>query len=66
MNESMEEYFLKMLHHLKKINKFKIHPDGRQSRQNEGKIEISSVNSTVRSHILNLGETQKGDFLSNR
>ncbi|CAH1115369.1 unnamed protein product [Psylliodes chrysocephalus] len=65
MNESMEEYFLKMLHHLKKINKFKIHPDGRQSRQNEGKIEISSVNSTVRSHILNLGETQKGDFLSN-
>lgn len=66
MNESTENYLLRMGHHLKKINKHKITVDSRQVKQNEGRIEISSLTSTVKSHVLNLGETQKGEFVANR
>lgn len=55
-----------MGHHLKKINKHKMTADARQTKQSEGRIEISSSTSTVKSHVLNLGETPKGDFMSNR
>ncbi|KAG5888474.1 hypothetical protein JTB14_022104 [Gonioctena quinquepunctata] len=65
MNESIENYFLKMGHHLKKINKYRLASDSRQNKQFEGKIELSSITSTVRSHVINLDETHKGDFMSN-
>ncbi|XP_056633826.1 phosphoinositide 3-kinase regulatory subunit 4 isoform X2 [Diorhabda sublineata] len=67
MNENIEEYFLRMAHHLKKINKYKIiQSENRLNRTSEGKIEISSINGSVKSHVMNLGETQKGDYLTNR
>ncbi|KAJ8948165.1 hypothetical protein NQ318_009257 [Aromia moschata] len=53
MNESMEEYFLKMGHHLKKIHKHKTSADARHNKQSEGKIDL---NSTVGRHIFNLAE----------
>ncbi|CAG9829186.1 unnamed protein product [Diabrotica balteata] len=66
LNETMEEYFLKMSHHLKKINKYKLHLDGRQNRPAEGRLETSSINSSVKSHIYTLGDAQKGDYMANR
>lgn len=66
MTESVENYLLKMGHHLKKINKHKTTADARQSKMSEGRIEISSDTSNVKSLVLNLGETPKGDFMSNR
>lgn len=66
MTESMENYLLKMGHHLKKINKHKLNADARQSKPSEGRIEISAFNSTIKTHVLNLGEAPKGDFMANR
>lgn len=66
MTENMENYILRMGHHLKKINKHKLNSEARQPKQSEGRIEISSFNSTVKSHVLNLGEAPKGDFMANR
>ncbi|KAJ8984785.1 hypothetical protein NQ317_003698 [Molorchus minor] len=59
MNESIEEYFLKMGHHLKKINKHRANADARHNKQLEGKIEI---NSSTKSHVFNLAESQKRRF----
>lgn len=66
MNETMEEYFLKMEHHLKKIHKHKSNADARHSRQSDGKIELTSPTSIVKSHVLNLSDSQKGDFMPTR
>ncbi|CAH1967764.1 unnamed protein product [Acanthoscelides obtectus] len=66
MNENIEEYILKMGHHLKKINIHKMNAEARQNKQNEGRIELISVTSPLKSHILHLSEVQKGDFMPNR
>lgn len=55
-----------MGHHLKKLNKHKLKSEARQNKQSEGKIEISSFNNTIKTHVLNLGEAPKGDFMANR
>lgn len=66
MTANMDTYLLRMGHHLKKINKHKLSSDARQIKQSEGRIEISSYNSTAKTHGLNLGEAPKGDFMANR
>ncbi|XP_018572792.1 phosphoinositide 3-kinase regulatory subunit 4 isoform X2 [Anoplophora glabripennis] len=63
MNETIEEHFLRMEHHLKKIHKHKTNAEARHSRQIDGKIELSSSSSIVKSHILNLNDSQKGEFM---
>lgn len=76
MNENIENYFLRMGHLLQKINKHRLIVDSRQNKDKGGRIEISSTRrrrddetfskEDVISHMFNLAETQKGDFLSTR
>lgn len=66
MTEYMENYLLRLGHHLKKFNKHKLNAEARQTKPSEGKIEITSFNNTLKSYILNLGEAPKGDFMANR
>ncbi|KAJ8911373.1 hypothetical protein NQ315_014204 [Exocentrus adspersus] len=66
MNETVEEYLLRMEHHLKKIHKHKMNADARHNKQKEGKIELNSPSNLAKSHVFNLGDNLKGDFMSNR
>ncbi|XP_044262700.1 phosphoinositide 3-kinase regulatory subunit 4 isoform X2 [Tribolium madens] len=63
LTETMEDYFLKMEHHLKKINK---HRMATKLNQGDGKIELVSSNGQIKSHVFYLGESQKGDFIADR
>lgn len=54
MNEEVEDQLLKMSHHLKKLHKCKSLMNARNEKQNDGKIEINTATSTVRSHVYNL------------
>lgn len=66
MTENTENYILRIGHHLKKLNKHKLNSEARQTKPSEGRIEITSFNNTLKSHVLNLGEAPKGDFMANR
>ncbi|CAH0555278.1 unnamed protein product [Brassicogethes aeneus] len=66
LTEEMGEYLIKMENHLKKIHKLKSNAEARQNRQNEGKIELFSPNTTVKGHVMFLGETPKAEYLQNR
>lgn len=61
----MEDYFLKMEHHLKKIHKHRM-AVAPKSNQVDGKIELSTANGQIKSHVFYLGESQKGDFIADR
>lgn len=64
MTEIVEEFLLNMSNHLKKIHKHRTSADAKHNKQSEGKIEITSFSSTVRSHIYNLAEHRsKHEFL---
>ncbi|XP_074031829.1 vacuolar protein sorting 15 isoform X2 [Leptinotarsa decemlineata] len=63
MNESMENYFLKMGHLLKKTNKSRRALDSKQNKQSEGKLELSPLSCNVKSLIIYLDEPQKVDFM---
>ncbi|XP_060527972.1 phosphoinositide 3-kinase regulatory subunit 4 [Cylas formicarius] len=65
MNETTEEYILKMGHHLRKINKHRSNADAR-FRQNEGKYDVDTTSCTVRSRLFNLTDSHKADYISNR
>lgn len=54
MTENVEDYLLSMSSHLPKLNKYRLAAETRQERQADGKIEINSLTSTVRSHVYNL------------
>nr|XP_023015391.1 phosphoinositide 3-kinase regulatory subunit 4 [Leptinotarsa decemlineata] len=66
MNESMENYFLKMGHLLKKTNKSRRALDSKQNKQSEGKLELSPLSCNVKSLIIYLDEPQKVDFMPHR
>ncbi|XP_008197837.2 phosphoinositide 3-kinase regulatory subunit 4 isoform X2 [Tribolium castaneum] len=63
LTEAMEDYFLKMEHHLKKINK---HRMATKTSYGDGRIELGSTNGQIKSHVFYLGESQKGDFIADR
>ncbi|EFA10236.2 Phosphoinositide 3-kinase regulatory subunit 4-like Protein [Tribolium castaneum] len=63
LTEAMEDYFLKMEHHLKKINK---HRMATKTNYGDGRIELGSTNGQIKSHVFYLGESQKGDFIADR
>lgn len=62
MTEEVEDFLLRMSHHLKKLYKHKQSASTRSVKQNDGKIEINSATSTVRSHVYNL--TSKVEYNS--
>lgn len=63
MTEETEEHLLKMQSHLRKIHKHRTITDANNVKQNEGRIEISSLTSSIRSHVCNLKEVRsKSDF----
>ncbi|KAL3269438.1 hypothetical protein HHI36_008508 [Cryptolaemus montrouzieri] len=66
MTEKIEEYILKMGPHLQKIHKHKTNADARHNRQSEGRIEISSSNPYIKSHVFNLAENHKGEYINSR
>lgn len=54
MNEDVEDLLLRMSHHLKKLHKHRSLMSARSEKPNDGKIEMNSATSTVRSHVYNL------------
>lgn len=54
MTEEVEEQLLRMSNHLKKVHKHKVQLNARVEKANDGKIEINSATSTVRSRVYNL------------
>lgn len=54
MDEDVEDQLLRLAQHLEKLHKHKTLMNARCEKQNDGKIEINSADSTVRSHVYNL------------
>lgn len=54
MTEEIEDQLLRMTPYISKLHKYKSLMNARCEKQNDGKIEINSATSTVRSHVFNL------------
>ncbi|XP_050303340.1 phosphoinositide 3-kinase regulatory subunit 4 [Anthonomus grandis grandis] len=61
MTEQVEEYLLKMGHHLKKIHKYKSSADARP-KSRDGKTDVDSLNSSVRNKVFHFSDPHKNDY----
>lgn len=63
MTPKIEDHLLAMDQKLRKIHKHKVSADAK-TKNNDGRIEISSANSNVKNHVVNLeSRTSKATFL---
>lgn len=56
MTEECEDFLINMKTHLKKLHKHRTNVDAMQNKLSEGRIEIHSLTTTVRSHVYNLAD----------